>query len=251
MRPIIPLGLPLGMSFAPLFALPLLLLLAGCATGDPAPDWKIRAFAATEQATQNYLLGRTRAAEKSADLAIQELSKTGQPAQVAQAQLVFCAVRVASLNFDDCPGFKDYFADATQAQRAYYAYLTGRLTGPQSGPQYDLLPAQHQPVVLAAASLAASASSPQALIQAVQKIDDPVSRLVAAGALVRVYQGQFNNPSFPSLQLIQAAVDTASDQGWPQPLAAWLALQARVARQLGDRQLEATARRRLEVVLQR
>jgi hypothetical protein len=227
--------------------IPLLLLLAGCASGDPAPDWKLRAFAATEQATQNYLQGRTRAAEKAADLAIQELSKTGQPDQVAQAQLVFCALRVASLSFDDCPGFKNYLADATQAQRAYYAYLSGTFAGLQS----SLLPAQHQPVVMTGASLAASTSSPQALIQAVQKIEDPVSRLVAAGALVRVYQGQFNNPSFPSLQLIQAAVNTASEQGWPQPLAAWLALQARVARQLGDRQLEATARRRLEVVLQR
>lgn len=228
-------------------AISLVLLIAGCATGDPAPDWKLRAFAATEQATQNYLLGRTRAAEKAADLAIQELSTTGQPTHVAQAQLVFCAVRVASLVFDDCPAFKDYWVDATQAQHAYYAYLTGGLAGVQAG----LLPAQHQPVVLAGAALAASTLKPQALIQAVLQIKDPLSRLVAAGALARVYQGQLNNPSFPSLQLIQAAVNTASDQGWPQPLAAWLALQARVARQLGDRQLEAAARRRLELLQQR
>jgi hypothetical protein len=83
----------------------------------------------------------------------------------------------------------------------------------------------------------AGAASDVAAGAAVVAIKDPLSRLVAAGAVFRA------NRATP--QAIAAAVDTASEQGWRRPLLAWLNVQALRAEKAGDAAEASRLRRRI------
>lgn len=194
------------------------LLLAACA-GTPPPDWQLEARSALERAIEAYLSGHSRAAEQDHARARAELARTGRADLLARAELLRCAARVASLEFDDggCPGFAPLALDAAPAERAYAAYLAGQATAQD----LPLLPAAQREA--AAGAVAA----------------DPLSRLVAAG--VRLRRGE----------AVDAApmVDTASAQGWRRPLLAWLHLQARQAEAAGDAVLAERLRRRIALVL--
>jgi len=101
-------------------------LLSGCAGGAPQPDWQLNAKTALDSFQQRYLRGDTRAAEAEFERAKAELGSTGNPALVARAELVRCAARAASLEFDNCPGFEKLRADAGAEELAYAEYLAGR-----------------------------------------------------------------------------------------------------------------------------
>jgi len=113
------------MRRAPLAAL-FILLLAGCSSGPPTPDWQLGSFSAMNAFQQAYLRGDTRAAGAEFERARVELASTGSPAQVARAELVRCALQTASLAFDGCPGFEKLRADASAEELAYADYLAGR-----------------------------------------------------------------------------------------------------------------------------
>jgi hypothetical protein len=100
--------------------------LAGCASGPPPPDWQLGASAALRSFQHAYLRGETRLAELEFARAIAELRSTGRADLVARAELVRCAARAASLEFDDCPGFETLRADAGKEEVAYAEYLAGR-----------------------------------------------------------------------------------------------------------------------------
>ena len=130
--------------------LALLVLLAGCAGGPPPPDWQLNSVGALQRFRQHYLNGDTRLADDEFALARTEIARTGRGDLLARAELVRCAVGVASVVFDDCPGFEALRGEAGAEELAYADYLAGRKE--RSG--------------------AASA-------------DDPVSRLVSTGAKLR------------------------------------------------------------------
>jgi hypothetical protein len=197
------------------------LVLAACAAGPPAPEWQASAHGALESFASAYLRGNTRVAEQEFARARAALSSTGRADLVARAELVRCAARVASLEFDDCPGFRALAADAPAAERAYAAYLDGR----SQPADRELLPAHHR-AVAASGDLAA--------------IEDPLARLVAAGVLFR--QARIDPAG------IALSVDTASAQGWRRPLLAWLGVQARRADEAGDATAAAAVRRRMRLV---
>ena len=194
--------------------------LASCASGPPAPDWEAAAHGALKSFQSSYLAGRTQAAEQDFARARSALSATGRADLVARAELVRCAARVASLEFDDCPGYRALAADAAPAERAYAAYLAGKA----QAADIVLLPEHHRSVT--SASLGAVA--------------DPFARLVAAGVLFR--QARIDPAG------IALAVDTASAQGWRRPLLAWLGVQARRADEAGDAAAAAAIRRRIRLV---
>jgi hypothetical protein len=109
--------------------IPLLFLavvLSGCGGGPPAPAWQSNAKSSLDAFQQAYLRGDTRVAEAEFRLARSELASTGSAAQVARAELVRCAVRTASLEFDDCPGFEKLRADAGPEELAYADFLSGK-----------------------------------------------------------------------------------------------------------------------------
>jgi hypothetical protein len=202
-------------------------LLAGCAGGPPPPDWELLASGALRSFEAATLRGDTRIATLEFERARAEIARTGRPDLVARAELARCALRVASLQFDDCPGFQPLAQDADPQTRAYAAYIGGRWDAVEA----SLLPSQHRVVV-------AHHGSSGVLVS----IDDPVSRMVAAGALLRTARIVPVD--------IAMAIETASEQGWRRPLLAWLGVQQRRARAAGDTEAAAQIGRRIDLVLE-
>ncbi|MGB3072603.1 MAG: hypothetical protein WBC18_28915 [Ottowia sp.] len=203
-----------------ILALGLSATLSACSSGPKVPDWSINAVGHVERFTEAYLKGDSRVEMREFDLARAETARTGRPDLVARIELNRCAARVASLVFEPCEGFEALRTDASEAERAYANYLAGQVNGHEAA----LLPPQHR--ALAAADLAS--------------IEDPFSRLVAAGVLMR------RTAATPDT--VAAAVDTASRQGWRRPLLAWLGVQARLAEERGNTDEAARIRRRMDLV---
>ncbi len=204
--------------------------LLGCASGPAQPAWEGNAKSALDTTINYYLTGNAKAEEQDYTRAYKELSATGRADLLARAELTRCAARVASLAFDDCPAFKPLAQDAGAQQRAYADYLVGRWQGLNAG----LLPKHHAAVLIGPSSGAL-----------LRQIDDPLSRLVAAGVML-----QFGNLTPAALtEIAEIATQTASDQAWRRPLLAWLGLQAQRAETAGDTPLAASLRRRIALIL--
>ena len=204
--------------------------LAACSSGPPVPDWKMNAQSSVERFQSAYLSGNALVEQTEFRRARSQVAGTGKLELVARIELLRCAARVASLAFEDCVGFDALQADATDADRAYAAYLTGKAQAADAA----LLPEAQR--------AAASASSDTAAASAVAAIKDPLSQLVAAGVLLR------SGRATP--ELLDTAVATASDQGWRRPLLAWLGVQRLRAEQAGDTQAAQQIARRMAVVEQ-
>jgi len=101
-------------------------MLCGCAAGPSPPDWQLNARAALAQFERHYLAGDTQLAEREFAHARAEIARTGRGDLMARAELVRCAARTASLEFDDCPAFEALRADAGPDELAYAEYLAGR-----------------------------------------------------------------------------------------------------------------------------
>lgn len=204
-------------------------MLAGCAGKPPPPDWQMNARSAAERMVETTLSGETRLQALELARMRGEIARTGRPDLLARAELLQCAAQVASIDFNDCPGYRALEADAAPAERAYAAYLAGKA----DDATVTLLPAAHQPLARPRAPSVADAA-------ALQQIEDPFSRLVAAGVLLRSGQA---HPAIYSV-----AVDTASAQGWRRPLLAWLKLQHQRAEQAGDADEAKRLARRIAMV---
>lgn len=196
-------------------------LLHGCGGGPVVPDWQVNAQASLRNYEAAYFAGNARVAEVEFARARADLASTGRLDLVARAELVRCAAQVASLAFDDCPGFAALANDAGAAERAYAAYLAGQWQGLDA----NALPPQHRPVIAGT-----GATLPE----------EPLARLVAAGALLR-------SGRIAPVQ-IAAAAEAASAQGWRRPLLAWLGVQEKRAADSGDGAEASRIRRRIELV---
>jgi hypothetical protein len=105
--------------------LALTLLLAACGGSPPAPQWQGDAAQAMAAYQRAYLAGETAPAEAQFKAARSQLASTGRADLVARAELVRCATRSASLEFDGCPGFVA-LQDATPENVRYAEYLLGK-----------------------------------------------------------------------------------------------------------------------------
>jgi len=202
-------------------------LLTACSSGPRVPDWQLNAAGATERATSAYMEGKTAVAEREFGLARNQVGSTAEPALAIRVELLRCAVQVAALVFEECAGFVPLQPDATAADQAYARYLAGRATPSDAA----LLP-EPQRAVAGAASDTAAASAAAA-------INDPLSRMVAAGALLRA------NRATP--ELVTTAINTASAQGWRRAVLAWLNVQLQRAEQAGDSAEADRLRRRIKL----
>lgn len=203
-------------------------LLAGCA-GTPTPDWQLNAGSALQRMQQALLVGNDRVATNEWVRARAEVASTGRPDLVARAELLQCAAWVASLQFGPCDGFERLRQDAAAPERAYAAYLGGKLDPAQRG----LLPPAQQPLAVAPAGEAAQ-------LAALQATTDPLSRLLAAALWLQAGQA--------APGVLALAVDTASAQGWRRPLLAWLGIAERLAMERGDAEAAARFRARIAFV---
>jgi hypothetical protein len=200
---------------------------AGCASGPPPPDWEITAHGALEAYAQHELEGNRRLAARDFERARAAVARTGRADLLARVELTRCALQVASLEFEPCTGFEALREDAPPAERAYAAFLAGRWAELDAG----LLPARYRPIVQ-------SGKAPAAALEA---LEDPRSRLIAAGVLFRV--GRLAPAG------IALATETASAQGWRRPLLAWLKVEIARAQAAGDRAQAERLERSVERVL--
>lgn len=202
------------------------LMLAACGNTPPAPDWQMNAKASAERGTQAWLTGDQRVEAAEFARARREVTSTGRIDLASRVELLRCAARVAALDLEPCAGFEALAADAAPAEQAYARYLAGRSTAADAA----LLPEPHRP-------LAAGSVAPDAALAAMA---DPLSRLVAAGAL---FQRSQATPG-----VIAQAVDTASAQGWRRPLLAWLKVQQMRAQAGGALDEAARLQRRIDLI---
>ena len=202
-------------------------VLGGCASGKKAPDWAINEQGAAERATDAYLSGNSRVADAEWRRARDEVARTARPDLLARLELARCAAQVAALDAAPCSGFDAVALDAAADEQAYARYLRGQL----AAGDVALLPKAQQAVAPLAPEQAAAALA---------AIEDPLSRLVAAGVLA------VRGPV--PMAVVTQAVDTASAQGWRRAVMAWLINQQRLARALGDTVLADQVQRRLDLL---
>jgi hypothetical protein len=200
-----------------------------CGSTPPPPDWAVNAQGALERSVVAYLRGNTRVATLELDRARAEVARTGAPARLARLELVRCAAEVASLEFNACPAYQALATDAAVPEQAYARYLLAQSASSDAGQ----LPEVHRALVGAA-----PADAPARL----NAIADPLSRLVAAGVLLRAERAT------PAVFML--AIDTASAQGWQRPLLAWLQLAQQRAQAAGQVEEAARLQRRLALVTQ-
>ena len=216
------------------------LLLSACASAPPPPDWQANAFTALKGFTAAYLSGNTRLADFEFARVRSEIASTGRADWLARAELARCAVRVASLEFDNCAGYQPLAQDARAQEQAYAAFLSGRWSALDAA----LLPAQHRALALNAVTdkAAGGPAHPAPATSMLSAMEDPLARLVAAGVLLQ-------SARLTAVDM-EVATETASSQGWRRPLLAWLGLQLKRAHEAGESLAAARLQRRIDLVLQ-
>ncbi|MFN3716091.1 MAG: hypothetical protein ACK4R8_05110 [Thiobacillus sp.] len=209
-----------------------LALLSACGSGGPPPpDWKTDAADLIERYKKHALLGENVLAERYFQQAVAATGGAGRVAETARLWLVRCATRRAMLIDDACAEYAELAAvePVAATDAAYHRFITLAWTNldPSS------LPAQHRDFLRAA---------PETRPATLEKIADPLSRLLAASLLVMRKEA--------TQQSLAVATETASAQGWRQPLLTYLKLQAEQAVQRGDREEAARLARRIALVEQ-
>ena len=213
-------------------------VLAGCSGQPPVPDWQVNAHSAAQRAVQSYLSGESRTARREFDQARNEIARTGSPALVARLELLRCAAQVGSTVVEPCTLFDALRQDAAAPELAYHRYLQGQV----QPADVALLPLAQQGMaaaLLAGGGAQASTAATATAEAALDKVEDPLSQLVAAGVLLRTGQA--------SPAVVATALAVSSRQGWRRPLMAWLGLQAARAEAAGDSEEAARLRRRMDL----
>ncbi len=209
---------------ARVFAASLAIVLGACGSSPPPPpDWQMNAKGSAERAAEAWLSGNGKVEEVEFQRARSEVARTARPDLVARLELTRCAARVAALVFEPCAGFDAVAGDAPSAEKAYARYLFGQATAADAA----LLPAAHK-------ALAGGQGGD------VKGIADPLSRLIAAGVLMR--------RAAASPDVVASAVETASQRGWRRAVLAWLGVQLKQAQAAGATEEVARIQRRIDLV---
>lgn len=192
-----------------------LILLTACGSGGPPPpDWKTDSADLIERYKKYALLGDNTLAERYFQQAVIATGGAGRVADTARLWLVRCATRRAMLIDDACTEYADLARiEPDAADQAYYQFITLR---------WDVvdvarLPTQHRALVTAPAG-----KRNEVLAQ----ISDPLARLLDASLLVMRQESD--------AATLVLATETASSQGWRQPLLTYLKLQEKQAASQGN-----------------
>ena len=212
-----------------LFALACLLLLSACGSGGPPPpDWKTDSADLIERYKKHALLGENTLAERYFQQAVAATGGAGRVTETARLWLVRCATRRAMLIDDACHEYVDLAQiESNPADQAYYQFLTLRW----DATDVSQLPSQHRDLVRA------SSGTRRALLD---RTEDPLARLLGASLLVMRQEAD--------AATLVLATDTASAQGWRQPLLTYLKLQEKQAASQGQTVESARLARRIQLV---
>jgi hypothetical protein len=192
-----------------------LIVLSACGSGGPPPpDWKTDAADHIERYKKYALLGDNILAERYFQQAIAATGGAGRVADTARLWLVRCATRRAMLINDACAEYADLARiEPDAADQAYYQFITLRWDA------IDIarLPTQHRALV----------SAPTGKRNEVlNQVGDPLARLLDASLLVMRQEADATT--------LTLATETASSQGWRQPLLTYLKLQEKLAAEQGN-----------------
>ena len=212
-----------------LFALAGVILLTACGSGGPPPpDWKTDSADLIARYQKHALLGENTLAERYFQQAVGATGGAGRMTETARLWLVRCATRRAMLIDDACTDYAELAAVAPDAaDQAYYRFLTLQW----EGLDVALLPAQHRDLLRA----------PAATRHAVPgRVGDPLARLLSASLLVMRQEA--------NAATLDVATETASSQGWRQPLLTFLKLQHEQATAQGNTVEQARLARRIQLV---
>ena len=194
--------------------LAILLIMAACGSNKPpVPGWKTDSVDFIERYKEHALLGENTLAERYFQQALRATGGAGRVGETGRLWLVHCATRRASLLEDDCSEYADLAKIETSAEdRAYYQFVTLNWSGLDAAK----LPPQYVALVKADASR---------LNAQIAAIEDPLSRLLAASLVTLRRQADH--------ETLVLAMETASGQGWRQPLLTYLKLLEKSAAERG------------------
>lgn len=214
-----------------LLALAGLAMLTACGSGGPPPpDWKSDSADLIERYQKHALLGENSLAERYFQQAVAATGGAGRVAETARLWLVRCATRRAMLIDDACAEYAELASVAPNAaDHAYYRFITLRW----DGLDVAQLPVQHRDLVRAPAGKRQGVPG---------KTDEPLARLLGASLLVMRQEAD--------AATLEVATETASSQGWRQPLLTYLKLQQGQAAARGNLAEQARLARRIQLVEQ-
>ena len=212
-----------------LLAIAALVALTACGSGGPPPpDWKSDAADLVERYQKHALRGENSLAERYFQQAVAATGGAGRGAETARLWLIRCATRRAMLVDDACAEYADLASiEPNAADQAYYQFLTLHWDALDAG----LLPAHHRDVVRAPV---------EKRRQVVAKVSDPLGRLLDASLLVMRKEADATT--------LALAAETASAEGWREPLLIYLKLQEKQAAAQGDAAEQARLARRIRLV---
>jgi hypothetical protein len=212
-----------------LLLLSLALLLAACGGGPAVPDWKRDRISLIEKYKRAELKGENKLADRYFEQALDAAGSTGKLDESARLHLIRCATRQASLAFEACTAYQEYAKLSFNAENdAYYRFLSG---------QWDTLDAGKLPAHYREFQANHDAAKTLGILQ---KIDDPLPRLIAISLVVMRRQADDAT--------LNLAAETASEQGWRKPLLVYLKLLENRASLSEDRAALEELRTRIKLV---
>jgi hypothetical protein len=210
----------------------LILLLAGCG-GKPSPVWISAGHKQLETFKQDFLTGREPAiTEIHFRKAVEEIKKGGDVNLLGKAWLTRMALQVAVREEpEEGEYLKTEAVEVVPGNRNFYRFLKGDA----ATMDVSLLPKSYHPFWMTLRNGDAAKAA-----AAITAIDDPLSRLIAAGLAVR---HRLENET-----ILRIAIETASQNGWKRALLAWLERLKSFHETAGDSGKAAAIRARIDLI---
>ncbi len=216
-----------------LMYLGVLLLVTGCSSAPPVPDWLNASSNQLETYKKSYLGGKDKIAALQFKSAVAEVKKSGDLEVLGRTYLIRMALETAVLaDMENAEYLKIATVSPNRQNGNFYFFLNGKL----EQTDVDLLPSQYRDF----ASALKSGGGPGDRLRAIEKMNDPLSRLIAIGILVRLHQDDE--------ALLKKAVETASAQGWKKALLVYLSRLKSLHEAKQDRSQAQAVSDRLELI---
>lgn len=182
------------------------ILLFGCGSSKPVPDWTNASFNQLDNYKKSYLSGKESIAEAYFNKGVDEIKSSGDLEILARAYLTKYAVQVAVLEaFDDSEYLRIDAVEPVLQNKNFYSFLKGAFDNVDE----KLLPQQYAGFLRAFQS-----GKKDDVAHEIAKMDNPLSTLIAVGLLVQ-------KNSYDEMDL-KLAIHIASQNGWKKALLAYL-----------------------------
>jgi hypothetical protein len=208
-----------------------LMLLAGCGS-KTIPDWINLAYHHLDNFKKDTLEGKADTADLHFSRAIQEIKKSGDLDMLERAYLTKCALQSVLLEkIDDRDYLNVEALHPSPTNKSYHALLIGSLNSVDR----NQLPDQYRSFYSAL-----KAGKYEEAVDEIVRIEDPLSRLIAAGLMVRYGK--------PDERCLEVAIDTASQNGWKKALMVYLEKLQSLYESRKDMDKAANTKKKIELI---